>query len=476
MGSHSFNKEKYKNWILEQKLPDFEIIDNSENQILLKNDLGVAEIVFYGDDLAEISIVSRKDNQLKYYLHFELSEEEHVKELFWEMAAALQKLTEEKTIKVLLSCTSGATTTFFAEKLNENAKTLGLDYHFDAVPYLTLFETAPDYDVILIAPQIGYLYKKLKSAIPDKLVLQFPTSAFAGFNSMEALEFVRQQVKTYREDNALPKPVVSPSNLAIASDSTILTVGVVVEYQGSNVWYRLYHQGKVVLNEFVKVPQVNYQLLRDIIKRAKLSVDHIDLLGLAVPGIVSADQDNFALPHSNETTEKVKLLQSIKEEFGLDILISNNSNAAVLGLSALHPESRNLLYFSLPFGISTGGIGSIVNGQLVYGREGIAGEVFLYANRMQYSNMPSRLAKTDHGQLEIITNSILPAISILGPEILFLRTPAANDMNELHKYMLNYIPEQYIPKLEYVEDVSGYLMDGQLAICLEYLKHHSKSD
>ena len=50
----------------------------------------------------------------------------------------------------------------FASNLNSVVEMLGEDYHFEAVAYTNIYEEVENYDVILIAPQIGYLLKRLK--------------------------------------------------------------------------------------------------------------------------------------------------------------------------------------------------------------------------------------------------------------------------------------------------------------------------
>ena len=45
-------------------------------------------------------------------MHFQLKDEEHTKTLFYEMEQALETLESERKIKVLLSCSSGFTTSF----------------------------------------------------------------------------------------------------------------------------------------------------------------------------------------------------------------------------------------------------------------------------------------------------------------------------------------------------------------------------
>ena len=59
----------------------------------------------------------------------------HATELFNEMMNNILQLVEKPKIKILLSCSGGLTTSYFASKLNEAAQLL--DYHY-AVSYTHL--------------------------------------------------------------------------------------------------------------------------------------------------------------------------------------------------------------------------------------------------------------------------------------------------------------------------------------------------
>ena len=148
----------FQSWIKEQYNDDYQIVEDNESLIRLVTDYGEASIrftVIEQSTIVEFSIVSKKDDSVKFYLHFELNDEDHAKQLFDEMVETLVNLKNEKTLQVLLSCSSGLTTSMFAENLNSVAGMLGLDYHFDAVSYLSIYEEVEKYDVVLIAPQIG---------------------------------------------------------------------------------------------------------------------------------------------------------------------------------------------------------------------------------------------------------------------------------------------------------------------------------
>ena len=96
------------------------------------------------------------DGENKFYLHFELKDLDYAQELFSQMVETLTDLKNQQSVKILLSCTGGMTTSFFAQKLNDAVKLLSLDYEFAAVPFHRLYNVGFDYSAILLAPQIAY--------------------------------------------------------------------------------------------------------------------------------------------------------------------------------------------------------------------------------------------------------------------------------------------------------------------------------
>ena len=135
-------------WIQAHHDQGYQIIVDNEQLIRLVTDYGEASIrftVIEQSTIVEFSIVSKKDDSVKFYLHFELNDEAHAKQLYDEMVETLIGLKDEKTLRVLLSCSAGLTTSMFAQNLNDVAQMLGLDYHFDAVSYLSIYEEVDKY-------------------------------------------------------------------------------------------------------------------------------------------------------------------------------------------------------------------------------------------------------------------------------------------------------------------------------------------
>jgi cellobiose-specific phosphotransferase system component IIB len=463
----------FRNWILKQESDDYLIENPNKDTFILETDYGKATIRFYPDDIVEFSITSNKDGEVKYYLHFQLNDEEHAKQLFEEMAAALVSLKNEKTIKVLLSCTSAFTTSYFAEKLNEAAKTLELNYEFNAVPYLNIYEQANDYDVLMLAPQIGYMHKKLAASLPDKPVLQIPTAVFASYDSMKALEFVRDEVEKFKEEHAkqsirLPRPACQ-----IESESIILGIAMITNPAQTKIYYRIIDHGEVVANNLTIKDKIRLSDLEDIISIALSRYPKLDMIGIAVPGIV--DEHRY-IDFPTENLYHFDLLEMLYDKYHIPTVISNSANMGALGFAKAHPEYKNLTFISQPIGFVHGGQGNVVDGKILEGKKGLSGESKFFIKRMQFSDSPNKLCWTEAGMMEIVTKSILPTISILGPEAIAMYSPMTSDMNEVKMTLTSFIPEEYLPEFISVKDPSTYMIDVIIFLTLDIIEKQEQED
>ena len=162
----------FKSWILAQKIPDATVTDAGDS-IKISTSYAAGEVNFHDLDvfIIEMILTNRADGENKFYLHFELKDLAYAQELFGEMAETLADLKNQQSVRILLSCTGGLTTGYFAQKLNEAAELLSLDFKFDAVPFHKLYSAAFDYSVILLAPQIAYQAKSAQEVLNGQLVL-----------------------------------------------------------------------------------------------------------------------------------------------------------------------------------------------------------------------------------------------------------------------------------------------------------------
>ena len=215
----------YKKIIREKKIDDG-TIEEFDDHIEIKTDYAVGMVNFYDLDIivVELSLTDLSDGENKFYLHFELKDLNYARELFDDMTETLIGLKEKRIIKILLTCTGGLTTGFFADKINEAAKMLSLNYEFAAVPFPRLYEVAFDYSVILLAPQIAYQFNEVKKILQDKIVVKIPPKIFAGYDVAEMINFVRGEIesrKNFSEDFA-----ISEVKEKIESAEKILSIAV----------------------------------------------------------------------------------------------------------------------------------------------------------------------------------------------------------------------------------------------------------
>lgn len=467
MSAFSFD---FKTWIKEHNSDDYRITVESDETIKLHNDYGEATINFISigeSTIVEFNIISNKDNSVKFYLHFELNDEAHAKQLYDEMVETLINLKDEKTIRVLLSCSAGLTTAMFAESLNSTAQMLGLDYKFNAVPYLSIYEEAENYDIILIAPQIGYMLNRLKDSLPNMPVLQIPTAIFASYDALATIKFIQNELDIF---NITKEKEENKCNSCCKNEKRILSIVILTNKAQTRIYYQLHEKGEIIDNNLIIKSSMNIYDLYDIIDTVLLKHSYIDVIGIATPGIVQ-DYKQLRNPIDGEV---IDLQHDFEDKYNINVFVYNNANAAVVGFALEHPEYKNIIFHSQPFGFGVGGQGIIVDGHVIRGKNGVAGELKYFIRRMQLSDDISKLAWNQHGALEIVTKSLLPSIAIIGPEAIAISAPMTPDMNEIKNALSSFVPPEYMPDFYYIKESSQYMLNGITELCLKYLKNESK--
>lgn len=144
--------------------------------------------------IIELRLEDKQSGESVFFLHFELEDIDRAKHLFEEMSEVYAKLTAQEVHHVLLCCTCGITTTFFANKLNETSQSLGLDYDFRAMPLEDAKKCGSGFVAVLLAPQVGHLRKSVAEALPNTLVIELPATIFGSYDASAALNLVASAV------------------------------------------------------------------------------------------------------------------------------------------------------------------------------------------------------------------------------------------------------------------------------------------
>ncbi len=169
----------------------------NEQEIKFSNNQLDATIDFHENSILELSINDKSTHENVYYLHFEMK---NIKNTIKHIQTFLSYLKnphkEEKEIindsqdmKILLSCSAGITTSYFASLMNDALKKSKHHIHVDAISYMNLDSIIDQYDIVLLAPQIAYKYSEFKEKYGSKIMVIDDTD-FATYNVNHVLNKV----------------------------------------------------------------------------------------------------------------------------------------------------------------------------------------------------------------------------------------------------------------------------------------------
>ena len=432
--------EIYRKWILEQTDPAYRIDEKSEDEIDFVTENAVGHVQFYHleYEICALTIETEKSDEPVFFLHFEIKDLDHARDLFTQMIASLKKAGEDNKIKVLLSCTSGFTTSFFASRLNEAAGTLGLEYEFDAVPYTDLFEAAQDRDVVMLAPQIGYLLKKAQEVLKDKIIIQIPANVFATYNANQTFDLIREELDKKEKAEEVIEDIHDPE-----WDSSIAIVAIIRRNRKFEIHWRGADLEKPIERGAAVKDELNLKDLEDVLD--VLLIRHPQIKGVAIvaPGIVF--EGRLTLP--TVKIYDVDIVGEFTKKYGRTFILCNDANAAAVGYYANHRDCGNLLAYYHPLGNVVGGAGLVINGNPVFGRKDFAGECANYLKTLNFSEDRYDLARTPEGIVELITKLVLPMICTVGPDTLAVYCDLLTDPEELKESLKKYIPERHLPEI-----------------------------
>lgn len=154
-------------------------------------------VVLWNNGIIEEIITRKSDSKLVFYLHYEIASIAQCQNLFEAFYSAFLRQSTSSPIKILLCCSGGLTTSFFAEKIRKLITLENVNMQVDSVGFHQLSQYYKEYDSIYLAPQIAYLVpeaiKVTKKSIP---VYSIEPSIYATYNCQELLHSFVDDNKT----------------------------------------------------------------------------------------------------------------------------------------------------------------------------------------------------------------------------------------------------------------------------------------
>lgn len=167
--------------------PKGSIIEYEDDCILIKNNDYHFQVTLWDTKIIELQ--SFRNYTIDYYLHFEFKDFLKANHLFHEFISFCKK-KYENTIRILICCTGGYTSTYFAEGLKKYIQNHYQNIKIDACSYTIIENRIYNYDLILLAPQIHYLYTQY---IKYTHIFMIPTNIYATYNYHEALNIIQEK-------------------------------------------------------------------------------------------------------------------------------------------------------------------------------------------------------------------------------------------------------------------------------------------
>lgn len=434
-----------------------------KDRIIMETDQFDSYISFNENNIIELYVNNKIKDEMEFYLHFQMKNLKHAVDLFNEMKDAIDHIIETPQIRVLLCCSGGLTTSYFANKLNEAIELLGLDIQVSATGYHKVFQEAQDYDVILLAPQVGYQLAECESLLKDKSVRVIPGKIFAKYDVQGAIDLI---MEAFNEKKTIEKEKVEAKRSLYIGDMVM----VISIYKNNhiNIDYCVYQGLEALDDQHLIKNSINDGDLYSIIDLVLLEFPDIKKIAISLPGIIDDGRvsSSFVIGEFN-------LKQVLEKKYNRQIILNNDVNSAALGYYVTQNQYDSFIFLFQPVGVHAG-LGSVINGKLLYGKYHMAGEVKFLP--LELSQSHEELCITPVGAVELVYKLLLSVISIISPEHIVLYCNLIEDkslietmLKERIKPELNY----YDVDIDQIYNLQEYIYFGLLQLCID---EESKSD
>ena len=456
------NSEAFKAWVLAQTSDDYELKLNPDNpnKITIDTIYAFGEIGFYSLDIIELSVVNKRDGSQEFYLHFQMNTMKHAIDLFNEMIECITGIGDHNATKVLLTCSGGLTTGYFCELLNKKIELFNFNYTFNALPYTKLSAEAKNYDVICLAPQIGYMRDEIAKKNRGKIVFTIPTAVFGKYNAAELISEIHFELENRKKEKEEAKRAITLKKY-VEIEHQIMVISSVVHNDKAYIFCRIYDErNEIIFNKEIIKSKLALNDITDTIDMVLLDFPDIQMIGISMPGIIN--DGKLTLP--SDGFNNTDIIGMLETKYQKKIVLSNDINSVAVGYYASQDKYKSLSFLYLAEG-RYAGLGNIVNGQLLTGHKSLVGELkFLpYYTGEQLIE----LSKTKEGCLEIIAKYIITIMTMTGPEAIVINCELLHSVSEIKKEVAKYIEAEYIPDIVIVDDLDEYILLGQMILTVE---------
>ena len=462
----------YREWVLSQRIDGCTVTWEDNENIRLATSSMFGRMTFRsqgdGPEVVEMRLTRKADGAPMFHVRFELTDELRAKELFLEMSEVLDETDTRGTVRVLLCCQAGVTTTMYENRLRALAEQLSLHYDFAAKPLDDAIARHESYDVVMVAPQMGYRYDDAIRAFPHATVIEIPGEIFARFDVRATLDILIDAMA----EGVWPEPpttgvrIMRPMN----KGRDVMVISVFNRARSMVIGYRVFADEKVMLDGMVYKHHVDFRDIQDVIATVRfdgVDVRELDAVGIVLPGVIN----RFSVSLPTDDIRDYDLGRELEKKYGIEVYVDNNANAAAMGAYIGQLDYDSVAFYIQRTGLALPGLGLVVDGHLVKGRNNYAGEIAPLHKLFKLSGKMSEMAWIYDGMNEIVAKFLATTVCNAAPDAIFVNCHLTSDMDALHDEMAKIIPEQYLPDLFWIDDQRELIYLGELALCIDKLEH-----
>lgn len=242
-----------------------------------------------------------------------------------------------------------------------------------------------------------------------------------------------------------------------------------IHFEKNEIWYEIVNLNlETVLKDSIKVKNFEHLLQMDsLIENLIISFENLKAISIGVPAGVK-DGELFFIPDYIKLSG-FNLEKYIQEKFNIPVIVENDVNAAILGYYSLHEEVTNENLVGIYLGSNGPGAGILVNGSLIRGFSGFAGEIgFMKIRNKTFQELVTEKSYEDSDFSEII----LSICTIINPKIIIffyyeLDFPKLSSLKTLLKKDM---PKNTIPEIIKENKWHYYYMEGLKILAQELLE------
>lgn len=464
----------FRTWINKQEVmgTTFEWLDPFHARI--RPDRLPAYVTFMpardGNEVVELRIQRSPQARPSFLVHLVLNDEWRAHALFREMAHALEVESKRGPIPVLVCHPDDEPRdrlAAFVSALSMVERTLSLAFEFRTASVCEALADHSPYAAIMLTPSASAHQREVHKAHEEAVVFCLPAASSAPGDATRALRLMLEALGEI--DVLAPEIHLAPRTRTPLGRHKVLLLNVMYCDRCVRMGWRVYQGMRRITSGKITKSTLRMEDIEDLMSTLYLyGVDASELDGIAilVPGVVNFCSTN--LPSLGDRDQCVH--DKLVERYGIPVLIENNTNAAAMGCYLLQDEYENISLYRHQLGHKNGGQGTVMDGRLVAGRYGMAGEPKFYQHRFSYEQCFSDLVWTERGLRSICQNVLLATVGTIEPDALYVAVSTMDDIAPLREELERALPKYCMPDLHMVSDYRERMYLGGAALCEQLIE------